>query len=76
MHLLTDIAEATVFMAVCDGSKERSNMSNVRKEVWSMKLAKLNAIKAPDLKALPPNPESFEQNEQRSHIDSNMEVSC
>ena len=42
------IAEATVFMAVCDGSKERSNMSDVRKEVWSMKMAKPNAIKAPD----------------------------
>jgi len=62
------MTRATEFMAACYGSTKRNSMSDLRVDVWSMKMAKRNVTAAPQLKNLPPTTEAFEMNVRRAHI--------
>ena len=65
---LVDItAECTQFIAACYGCYG-VNMSLVRADVWSKKMAKQKLTKAPELKSLPPTKEAFELHVLRAHI--------
>ena len=60
--------EATTFIAACYGSKERKNMTAVRFEIWSQKMAHKRITAAPSLKTLPPTTEAFEEHVIRAHV--------
>ena len=67
-HIDDVVKEATSFMADCYGSTKRDNMSDIRVDVWSAKMARRKVTAAPELKTLPPTSEAFELNVQRAHI--------
>ena len=65
---MTDvIAEATSFTASCYGSKE-TDMSEVRYDIWSSKMANAKLSSAPDLKCLPPTIDAYEVHVRRAHF--------
>ena len=68
-QLITDvITEVTELYAACYGSQERSDMSAVRFDVWSSKMANEICTSAPEVKSLPPTTDAFKQHVYRAHF--------
>ena len=64
---ITDvITEATELYAACYGSRERSDMSAVRFDVWSSKMAKKITVIV--LQSLPPTTNAIRQHVYRAHF--------
>jgi len=61
------VSEATRFIGACYGSKQTSNMSAIRYDVWSSKMSNKKITAAPKVKTLPPTTESFLQHVHRAH---------
>ena len=61
------VAEATLFMSRCYGSKYDGDMSEIRYAVWSAKMSNTKITIAPKLKSLPPTSDSFTQHVFRAH---------
>ena len=61
------VAEATLFMSSCYGSKHAREMSEVRHGVWLTKMANTKISSAPKLKCLPPTSGAFRQHVFRAH---------
>ena len=53
------IEESVRFIAACNGSHERTNMSAARYDIWTSKMANKKLTTAPQLKTLPPTTEAF-----------------
>ena len=64
------ITNATEFYAACYGSQEMSDMSTVRFDVWSSKMANQIYTSAPELKSLPPPTDAFKLHVYRAHFQS------
>jgi len=62
------ISEATAFFAACYGSQETEDMSAIRFDVWSSKMANKKLTSAPELKTLPPTTVAFIQHVLRAHL--------
>ena len=62
------LAEATVFITSCYGTKERNDLSQARVDLWSKKMGKKNITAAPPLKSIPPTSEAFRENVLRAHV--------
>ena len=66
---ITDvITEATELYAACFGLQERSDMSAVRFDVWSSKMAKKMCSSSLELEALPPTTDVFKHHVYRAHF--------
>jgi hypothetical protein len=65
---LTDVVkEATLFYAACYGLKDVHDMSTLRYNVWSSKMANTKLSAAPELRSLPPTTAAFEPHVYRAH---------
>ena len=62
------ISEATAFYAACYGYQETEDMSAIRFDVWSSKMANKKLTSAPELKTLPPTTAAFIQHVLRAHL--------
>ena len=62
------ISEATAFYAACYGSHATEDMSAIRFDVWSSKMANKKLTAAPELKSLPPTTAAFTQHVLRAHF--------
>ena len=60
------ISEATRYVCVCYGFD--GNLSEARYKLWVSKTGKRTVTRVPELKALPPTSDAFEENVKRSHI--------
>ena len=65
------IQDSTQFISACYGQATSSpTMFNTRFHVWSAKVSNPKASSAPQLRALPPTTEAFEQHAIRGHYQS------
>ena len=62
------IEESVRFVAACYGSRERTNMSAARYDIWTSKMANKKLTTAPQLKTLPPTTEAFDEHVHRAHF--------
>ncbi|KAK2147615.1 hypothetical protein LSH36_544g03002 [Paralvinella palmiformis] len=61
------IEESGRFIAACYGSHERTNMSAIRYDIWTSKMANKKLTAVPQLKTLPPTTEVFGEHVHRAH---------
>lgn len=70
------LAEATSFIAACYGSRITHDMSSVRYDIWTTKMAKKRITLAPALKCLPPTTEAFSKHVHQAHYQTMIWMSA
>ena len=61
------LTQATSFIATCYGAKCDGDLSKIRYDVWSSKMAKSKISCAPKLKSIPPTSDAFAEHVKRAH---------